>query len=79
MLCPFCREKDTSVIDSRATEDGTAIRRMVQNRIDQLEEILINLDRINGTGSLLRKYLVYGYRPPQIVDVDPDHTLVNIK
>ena len=27
MLCPFCREKDTSVIDSRATEDGTAIRR----------------------------------------------------
>jgi len=27
MLCPFCREKDTSVIDSRPTEDGTAIRR----------------------------------------------------
>ena len=27
MLCPFCREKDTSVIDSRATEDGTAVRR----------------------------------------------------
>ena len=27
MLCPFCREKDTSVADSRPTEDGTAIRR----------------------------------------------------
>ena len=27
MLCPFCREKDTSVVDSRHTEDGTAIRR----------------------------------------------------
>ena len=27
MLCPFCREKDTSVLDSRPTEDGTAIRR----------------------------------------------------
>ena len=27
MLCPFCREKDTSVVDSRATEAGTAIRR----------------------------------------------------
>ena len=27
MLCPFCREKDTSVVDSRPTEDGTAIRR----------------------------------------------------
>ena len=26
MICPFCREKDTSVIDSRATEDGTAVR-----------------------------------------------------
>ena len=27
MLCPFCRQKDTSVVDSRPTEDGTAIRR----------------------------------------------------
>jgi len=27
MLCPFCRQKDTSVVDSRPTEDGTSIRR----------------------------------------------------
>ena len=27
MLCRFCREKATSVVDSRPTEDGTAIRR----------------------------------------------------
>ena len=27
MLCPFCREKDTSVVDSRPTEDGSTIRR----------------------------------------------------
>ena len=27
MLCPFCRKKDTSVVDSRPTEDGSAIRR----------------------------------------------------
>ena len=27
MLCPFCRKKDTSVVDSRPTEDGTGIRR----------------------------------------------------
>ena len=27
MLCPFCREKDTSVVDSRPTEDRAAIRR----------------------------------------------------
>ena len=27
MLCPFFRKKDTSVVDSRPTEDGTYIRR----------------------------------------------------
>ena len=27
MRCPFCREKDTSVLDSRPTEDGAVIRR----------------------------------------------------
>ena len=27
MLCPFCREKDTSVVDLRPCEEGTAVRR----------------------------------------------------
>ena len=27
MLCPFCKTDDTSVVDSRPTDDGTAIRR----------------------------------------------------
>ena len=27
MICPFCKTGDTSVVDSRPTEDGTAIRR----------------------------------------------------
>ena len=27
MLCPFCKTGDTSVVDSRPTEDGTALRR----------------------------------------------------
>ena len=27
MLCPFCKEKDTSVVDSRPCEEGTAVRR----------------------------------------------------
>ena len=27
MLCPHCKTGDTSVLDSRPTEDGTAIRR----------------------------------------------------
>ena len=27
MICPFCKKSDTSVVDSRPTEDGLAIRR----------------------------------------------------
>ena len=27
MLCPFCKKGDTSVVDSRPTEDGSTIRR----------------------------------------------------
>ena len=27
MLCPFCREKDTAVVDSRPCEEGKAVRR----------------------------------------------------
>ena len=30
MHCPFCRHSDSRVVDSRATEDGTAIRRRRQ-------------------------------------------------
>ena len=30
MHCPFCRHGDSRVVDSRATEDGTAIRRRRQ-------------------------------------------------
>lgn len=30
MYCPFCRSSETRVIDSRATEDGTSIRRRRQ-------------------------------------------------
>ena len=27
MICPFCKKDDTSVVDSRPTEDGSTIRR----------------------------------------------------
>ena len=27
MICPFCKKGETSVVDSRPTEDGTSIRR----------------------------------------------------
>lgn len=30
MHCPFCREADSRVVDSRATDDGTSIRRRRQ-------------------------------------------------
>ena len=30
MNCPFCRNEDSRVVDSRSTEDGTAIRRRRQ-------------------------------------------------
>ncbi|MGV1003728.1 MAG: transcriptional regulator NrdR [Candidatus Nanopelagicales bacterium] len=30
MFCPYCRHEDTRVMDSRATDDGTAIRRRRQ-------------------------------------------------
>ena len=30
MICPFCREKDTSVVDSRPTEENSAIWRWRQ-------------------------------------------------
>ena len=30
MRCPFCKSKDTAVVDSRASEDGFSIRRRRQ-------------------------------------------------
>ena len=39
MICPFCREKDTSVVDSRPTEDGTAIRRRRVCACDRKERL----------------------------------------
>jgi hypothetical protein len=52
---------------------------MIENRLTQLDDILDNLDSINGTGAVLRSFLIYGSRPPHIVDVDPADTLVKIK
>ena len=47
MLCPFCREKDTSVVDSRPTEDGTAIRRRKACGCDR-KEVLRLLREFNS-------------------------------
>jgi hypothetical protein len=66
-------------LDTSHAADGLAIIKMIENRIAQLDDILDNLDKINGTGSILRQSLIYGYRPPHIVDTDPADTLINIK
>jgi len=66
-------------VNTANAKDGLAIIKMIQNRLDQLDEIFDNLDKINGTGSVLRQSLIYGFRPPHIVDVDTADTLVKIK
>jgi hypothetical protein len=66
-------------VNTSNAKDGLAVTKMIENRLSQLDEIFDNLDKINGTGSVLRQSLVYGYRPPHIVDVDLADTLVNIK
>ena len=38
MICPFCREKDTSVVDSRPTDQDT-IERVVSKISRELEEL----------------------------------------
>jgi hypothetical protein len=66
-------------VNTTHAKDGLAVRKMIENRLEQLDEILDNLDKINGSGTVLRSFLIYGSRPPHIVDVDTADTLVNIK
>ncbi len=53
MNCPFCREADSRVVDSRATEDGTAIRRRRQcsacaRRFTTMESPSLNVVKRSG-------------------------------
>ena len=52
MLCPFCREKDTSVVDSRPT-DGTAIRRRRLCGCDRKIDLQLILKEFNFKNWLL--------------------------
>ena len=45
MICPICKKGETSVVDSRPTEDGTAIRR---RRLCTCEEDLLHLKEFNS-------------------------------
>ena len=43
MICPICKKGETSVVDSRPTEDGTAIRR---RRLCSCSERFTTFERI---------------------------------
>ena len=53
MYCPFCRHEDTKVSDSRATEDGSAIRRRracpaCQRKFTTVEQIQLTVVKRSG-------------------------------
>ncbi|NHB85901.1 transcriptional repressor NrdR [Tessaracoccus sp. HDW20] len=53
MHCPFCRHGDTKVSDSRATEDGSAIRRrracpMCERKFTTVEQIVLSVVKRSG-------------------------------
>ncbi|MFI7483087.1 transcriptional regulator NrdR [Kocuria sp. M1R5S2] len=68
MHCPFCRHTDSRVVDSRATDDGTAIRRRRQcsecgRRFTTLETTTIAVIKRSGvTEPFDRQKIVNGVR-----------------
>lgn len=53
MFCPFCRHEDTKVSDSRATEDGSAIRRRracpaCERKFTTVEQIVLTVVKRSG-------------------------------
>lgn len=68
VFCPYCRHEDTRVIDSRATDDGTAIRRRrqcsgCQQRFTTVETIsLLVLKRSGVVEPFSRDKVISGVR-----------------
>lgn len=68
MLCPFCRNPDSRVIDSRASEDGSSIRRRRQctdcgRRFSTIESSgLIVVKRSGVTEPFSRDKVIAGVR-----------------
>lgn len=61
MRCPFCKSKDTAVVDSRASEDGFSIRRRRQcsqcgKRFTTFERVEINMPAIVKRNGERREY-----------------------
>ena len=68
---------------NKEVKDAESLQVCINKRLSELNDIFKNLDTtsqvdeedeedlsIEGTGTKLRKYLVYGSRPPQIVEMD---------
>ncbi|MFN8126342.1 MAG: transcriptional regulator NrdR [Candidatus Nanopelagicales bacterium] len=68
MHCPFCREADSRVVDSRATDDGAAIRRRRQcascgRRFTTVEAPSLNIVKRSGASEpFLRSKVIAGVR-----------------
>ena len=61
MRCPFCKTKDTAVIDSRASEDGFSIRRRRRceacgKRFTTFERVELNMPTVVKRTGLKRDY-----------------------
>ena len=70
MNCPFCRNDDSRVVDSRPVEDGTAIRRRREcpqcgQRFSTQELSLLNIIKRSGaTEPFSREKVLVGVRKP---------------
>lgn len=68
MHCPYCRHADSRVVDSRVTDDGSAIRRRRQcsncsRRFSTLETTAVNVIKRSGaTEPFKRSKIVSGVR-----------------
>ncbi|MEI8058350.1 MAG: transcriptional regulator NrdR [Actinomycetes bacterium] len=68
MHCPYCRHSDSRVVDSRAAEDGTAIRRRRQcpecgKRFTTAETVTLTVVKRSGvTESFSRGKVIVGVR-----------------
>lgn len=65
MNCPFCRNDDSRVIDSRAAEEGNAIRRRREcpecgRRFSTIESIALTIVKRNGTAEGFSRDKVVG-------------------
>jgi transcriptional repressor NrdR len=68
MICPFCRNPDSRVVDSRSTDDGTVIRRRRQcpecgRRFSTLETASLTVIKRSGTSEpFSRAKIIAGVR-----------------